>query len=360
MTPSRPTGCFPPAAGSKARCWRTGTPWALIRGPRYPPITAFWSGCTIPTPAGDCRSLTATASPLVIRWPSPGRAATPDGSSPGLDAEAGQTPRVSDSSADSLPVCLAPTAAWASEVDTSAGGQFRRVRYMRRAMKSVDALGTCVICGVSPATSREHIPPQCLYIQRPRDYLTVPACERCNHETKLDDEYFQLMMAQMCGQVEAQDLWRSKVQPKLDRRPATEELVSRSRGLGAVDGGSGDVRYFPIVSPDWMRLTRVVKKITCGLHWHHTGRIIPAECRVVITPAPARALNTILDDEWWGHVGRFLHAGRYHHTPASRTYTYLYSAEHYASIWLHLFFVQHGFIATVAPPQAMTIPGRQT
>jgi hypothetical protein len=147
---------------------------------------------------------------------------------------------------------------------------------------------------------------------------------------------------------------RLKVHPKIAKWPATAELLFRSVGLEVVDDGSGAARYSPTVRPDWLRLTNVVNKITRGLHWFHTGCIVPADCEVVITPAPSTVLNGLLDDDWWDHVGKYLHPGRYHSTSAAETYTYLYVAEPRASIWLHLFFQQNGFIARVAPSKLLT------
>src|SRR3954447_2286562 len=49
--------------------------------------------------------------------------------------------------------------------------------------------GPCVYCD-KPATTRDHIPPRCLFGEnKPSNLVTVPACEKCNNGAARDDEY---------------------------------------------------------------------------------------------------------------------------------------------------------------------------
>jgi hypothetical protein len=50
---------------------------------------------------------------------------------------------------------------------------------------------TCYMCD-QPATSKEHVPPRCLFPKGQRDRLiTVPSCDTHNREKSQDDEYLR-------------------------------------------------------------------------------------------------------------------------------------------------------------------------
>src|SRR6266545_1787061 len=54
--------------------------------------------------------------------------------------------------------------------------------------------GECVYCGTVGVLTEDHIPPDCLFSQRPSDILEVPSCWKCNNGASRDDEYFKTMM----------------------------------------------------------------------------------------------------------------------------------------------------------------------
>lgn len=58
----------------------------------------------------------------------------------------------------------------------------------------------CVLCGMKNATTREHIPPKCIFLKPlPSNLTTVPACYSCNNISSKDDEYFRVMLAISVG-----------------------------------------------------------------------------------------------------------------------------------------------------------------
>jgi len=79
----------------------------------------------------------------------------------------------------------------------------------------------CVFCG-DPATTRDHVPPKGVFPDpKPSDLITVPACDSCNSDTKLDDEYFRWLVATGSGGNEdAFKLIKNRIVPKFRRRPA--------------------------------------------------------------------------------------------------------------------------------------------
>ena len=58
----------------------------------------------------------------------------------------------------------------------------------------------CVICGKHPTTSRDHIPPRCIFPKpRPSDLITVPACDGCNNKLSGLDEEFKVAIGLQAG-----------------------------------------------------------------------------------------------------------------------------------------------------------------
>jgi len=54
----------------------------------------------------------------------------------------------------------------------------------------------CVICGEYGETTREHAPPQTIYSEVPEDFITVPACDKCQSS---EDEGFRDFLAFSCA-----------------------------------------------------------------------------------------------------------------------------------------------------------------
>jgi len=56
--------------------------------------------------------------------------------------------------------------------------------------------GLCVYCGVNPATTRDYVIPECLFVPPlPSNMVTVPACADCNTTKKAqDDPYLRDML----------------------------------------------------------------------------------------------------------------------------------------------------------------------
>jgi hypothetical protein len=63
-------------------------------------------------------------------------------------------------------------------------------------MSKSKKLGVCVYCGNQGVVTNDHVPPKCLFPPEKRvNLITVAACEPCNAEFKLDDEYFRLALS---------------------------------------------------------------------------------------------------------------------------------------------------------------------
>lgn len=142
-------------------------------------------------------------------------------------------------------------------------------------------MGTCVFCGVIGDVTDDHVPPKTIFAKpRPSDLITVPGCKECNHGWSLDDEYFRTALC-LSNKTE-------------DERNATAGRKAAMRSLQREEAkGFAKMflsRTFPkeVYSPegiylgkrlafsvDFKRIQKVVAKITRGLFYNESGRILP-------------------------------------------------------------------------------------
>jgi len=127
-------------------------------------------------------------------------------------------------------------------------------------------VGECVYCGRERFLTRDDVPPKNLFPKpRPKNTITVPACEECNGSYKLDDEYFRLVIA------DAND-------PRLSPENSNHLLEAKrklfsARKIGAAKGLLLDRldRRNGLLTVDWPRVERVVERIVRGLFFHRVG-----------------------------------------------------------------------------------------
>ena len=151
--------------------------------------------------------------------------------------------------------------------------------------------GSCPICGKEALLTRDHAPPDGIFLQpKPNNLITVRTCKSCNDGTKLDDEYFRICLAAGLQPSPAQwQLWNEKVQGStLKRSPKL-----RSRLVQLMNAVQEHHKTSPLEFTDGTRLTdeqvaqtlvleksridRVIEKIVRCLHYRFYGAILPAE-----------------------------------------------------------------------------------
>ncbi len=86
--------------------------------------------------------------------------------------------------------------------------------------------GVCPLCERTATLTRDHVPPVGIFLDpKPDNLITVKTCADCNSSTKLDDEYFRIMVAAAIDPGPAQSrLWDQKIKGS---------TLLRSPGLGA-------------------------------------------------------------------------------------------------------------------------------
>ena len=156
------------------------------------------------------------------------------------------------------------------------------------------------LCGEDRSVTREHVPPKNQFLApRPRNTITVPVCEGCNHGYHLDDEYFRVYVA--AGADPGMRLWR------LWKEKVVGSSFVRGRGLKArlnddrallqehhkrepfqtFGGGVVADEWVPFAQPfNASRIKAVVEKIVRCLYFSRTGSPLSPSVRLVVDVTP--------------------------------------------------------------------------
>ena len=124
----------------------------------------------------------------------------------------------------------------------------------------------CVYCGAL-ATSRDHVPPRFLLEKPlPRDLLTVASCSDCNNSFSLDEQYLQVVIAQI-GHV-------PHLMAKVEEGGVVDRALERDAGLDQRIVDSLEVRPDGRVGlvTEKERILRIVQKIAYGLFVSRYGK----------------------------------------------------------------------------------------
>jgi len=135
----------------------------------------------------------------------------------------------------------------------------------------------CYICG-APATSKEHVPPQCLFPEKKdigtekfrNNLITVPSCDLHNTRKAKDDEF---LMAALSGYVGNNFLGfvhtQTKVARAIERNERFMDVFLKDATPKWIKNKSGNPMPILRGTPDFQRLTRCFENIAYGLYYHH-------------------------------------------------------------------------------------------
>jgi hypothetical protein len=131
---------------------------------------------------------------------------------------------------------------------------------------------TCYMCE-SPATSREHVPPLCIFpemkdmqdgIDYRKNLITVPACDAHNLEKSADDEYLHLLVIHgYFNNRLAEKQFMTKWLRAISRKPALLAQLHRENTPVVVNGVESEA-----VTIDRDRFERSLEMIVRALHFH--------------------------------------------------------------------------------------------
>ena len=142
----------------------------------------------------------------------------------------------------------------------------------------------CVICGVRPATTVEHVPPRGFFKGISGQFRTVPACKICNNESSEDDEVLRnYVSAQIGKQTEgAKYLWEKGAHKSLKRSTKLRSaLLSTMNEIEVVNTEGKSTTRLAFLVPVSL-YQRVFERVTRGLYFFHTGKILPPNTPVTI------------------------------------------------------------------------------
>jgi hypothetical protein len=136
---------------------------------------------------------------------------------------------------------------------------------------------TCYMCD-RPSTSREHVPPRCLFpeakdvgVHVRRNLLTVPSCDEHNSAKSADDEFLMVSLAGIIGNNSIGYLHKfSKVNRAIHR--SSFKLLNQALQNQTWDMVEfGPNKFIDVVwgTPDYTRLLACFDRIARGVHLAH-------------------------------------------------------------------------------------------
>lgn len=211
----------------------------------------------------------------------------------------------------------------------------------------------CAICGLHPATTKDHIPPRNLYpkpIENDINLNTVPACTKCNNGSSSDDEIFKVLIGIDTGehQKDSQRIIDSLAATiAKNARVAGQIFSTKQRVLAGLRG--------PILEPavavqfDFKPYERVINRMVRGLHWMESGRAMASDA--IVRVLPGAQLTQSLAADWLSLM---------HLLPLKKlnkdTFSYRYQiGEDGTHVWGMQFFSRHTTFVYVQEPPAQRV-----
>ncbi|TWT77470.1 hypothetical protein Pla123a_21310 [Posidoniimonas polymericola] len=154
---------------------------------------------------------------------------------------------------------------------------------------------TCYMCD-EPATSREHVPPKCLFPEVKdvgADYrqnlLTVPSCDEHNSGKSSDDEFLMVSLAGIIGNNSIGYSHKfSKVNRAIHRSSfSLLDRAMKNQRWSVVEFGPN--KFIDVVwgTPDYDRFLRCFDRIARGVHFAQFGRKFSGESRTILGYIPS-------------------------------------------------------------------------
>ena len=148
---------------------------------------------------------------------------------------------------------------------------------------------TCYACQ-NPATTKEHIPPLCLFPERKdiiddvdnrRNLITVPSCKEHNCNKSGDDEYLLYVLStNLPANAIAQAQW-TKLKRAVERRPVLwNSMCNNSKDVEVVDSHTSKMYEAVQMDLDGPRFTKSLELIVLGVYYHRFGKRWGSNIRV--------------------------------------------------------------------------------
>lgn len=156
-------------------------------------------------------------------------------------------------------------------------------------MNDLDSKTSCVYCGKSLGTTRDHIPSKNLFPDtREIDFITVPSCYECNNSLSKDEEFFRNMMCNLSLDLSesSKKLFEGKITRSIKRNPSLALKLFESMALVDMptkDGlGLEKKTKITISVEDKKRINNVLTKYAKGLFYFHHKTPLPESFKLKI------------------------------------------------------------------------------
>jgi len=155
--------------------------------------------------------------------------------------------------------------------------------------------GECAYCG-KPATTLDHVPPQGLFAKPRIGLIKVPACQKCNNGTSLDDEFLKRLSLNSGAERSrdaiqtSESLLRSIARPEAQRMKQGLFETIKPVNVWSTSGLLWLGKSYKMTL-DGERMSRIVRKVIRGLYFHVTGKRLPPQY-VVETHVVGREVPT--------------------------------------------------------------------
>jgi hypothetical protein len=145
---------------------------------------------------------------------------------------------------------------------------------------------TCVICGIRPAETVDHVPPKCFFKGVTNAQLrTVPSCWACNNGASSDDEDMRFYISAQIGKQNpaSKVLWDDGAHKTIKRKiKLRSSFLANVRDVEVLEQDGSIKNRLAFLVPI-STYQRVLERITRGLYFFHTGRILPVNVAVFAT-----------------------------------------------------------------------------
>jgi|HubBroStandDraft_6_1064221.scaffolds.fasta_scaffold271626_2 hypothetical protein len=156
----------------------------------------------------------------------------------------------------------------------------------------------CYLCG-EDASTVEQVPPPFLFAQLPTNIIQLPACQRCNGDASLDEQYLCTILSAMGYLTSAA---AREVREEFQRRPrGSAAQLAAGLSLQAKALAGRIVGRLPRIGLDGERAQRVVRKIARGLVFHDCGKRL-ADNEVVLFRDTAAKLHCQAFTQDWAET----------------------------------------------------------
>ena len=148
--------------------------------------------------------------------------------------------------------------------------------------------GICAYCMKEDGTTKDHIPPQCIFPKpRATELIWVPCCESCREGWSEDDEEFRRYIWSAEG-VEGHTSFEKASNQIISSIKRPEAKLYRNKILSSISSREeySESGIFlgnkTLMEIEWDRIERVLKRIVRGLFFKENNQLIPGDHEVII------------------------------------------------------------------------------